>query len=466
MFTIDRASPTPLTDQVGDGLVRLIADSGLAEGQRMPSVRKLAAALGVSAFTVAASYERLAARGIVVARAGAGYFVARSAQPVPGHEAAPPPARPTNAVSFVRNVVDPGSHTIAPGAGFFPVAWMEDALPPAVVGRLLRGAATFVNPAPAQGLLELRRQLSINLAAAAIAAPPAQIVTTCGVTHAVQLICRQIVHAGDSVLVEDPSNMVQHAQVRERGARLLPVPRLPDGPDLDVLERLVREHRPRLFFTQTILHNPTGGATTPANGFRLLSLAEKHDFLIVEDDIFGDLADASALRLASLDALRRVIYVSSFSKLLSPALRVGFIACPPQFVEPLVERKILDVLCGSAVEESLVTNVLQTGRYRAHVDSLRRRLLKARPIALAALLDAGIEFESPAMDGLFLWGAVPAHVSVDRLLSEAFAQGVLLTKGTMFSPSGGFGRHFRFNVACSSDPRVIELLRSVCRAFC
>lgn len=429
----------------------------------MPSVRKLATMLGISVFTVATSYERLTSRGIVVSRPGAGYYVARPVQPQPREDALPTPRTlPNNAVSFVRSVVDPSSHAIAPGSGFFPRNWMKDALPAPVVGRLLRGEGSFVSPAPAQGSLEFRRQLSIKLSSLDINAPPSQIISTFGATHAVHLICRQMLKPGDSVLIEDPSYMVQQAQVLAVGASLLPVPRLHDGPDLDVLEKLAKKHRPRLFFTQTVLHNPTGGTTSPATSFRLLSLAEKYDFFIVEDDVYGDLVGTSSIRLAALDNFRRVFYVSSFTKLLSPALRVGYVVSPAEHVDVLVERKILDVLSGSALQESLVTNVLKMGGYRGHLDGLRRRLQKVRPDALAALIDVGIEFSAPSMDGLFLWGAVPPHVVVDQLLADMFAQGILLTKGPMFSPTGGFSRHFRFNVAFCLDPKFLKLLRVAC----
>ncbi len=430
----------------------------------MPSVRKLASTLGVSPFTVATSYERLASRGIVVSRAGSGYFIARTVHP-PVREAplSAPRSQPSNALGFVRSVVDPSSHALAPGSGFFPREWMEDALPPAVVGRLLRGEASFAVPAPALGTLEFRQQLAIKLAALEINVSPSQIITTFGATHAAQLICRKLLQPGDPVLIEDPSYMVQQAQLLDAGYRLLPVPRRHDGPDLDILEKLAREHRPRLFFTQSVLHNPTGSTTSPAVSFQLLSLADRYNFFIVEDDVFGDILDRPAVRLASLDNSRRVFYVSSFTKALSPALRVGYIVSPPEHVEALVDAKILGVLGGSALQESLVTSVLKTGRYRVHLAGLQRRLHKARSVALRSLTDIGIAFAPEPMDGLFLWGEVPRHVDVDKLMADTFEHGILLTQGTMFSPTGSFARHFRFNAGLCLDPKVLSLLRSACR---
>lgn len=462
-FSVDRSSDIPLTDQVCEGLISAIHATSVPESQRLPSVRRLATRLGISQFTVSSAYERLASRGIVVSRAGAGYYVARLSKHLLLDETAAQPGQPDSAVTFVQNVVGPSLHTIAPGIGALPPEWMEGALPPGAVGKLLRGETSFSTPAPAQGLLELRKQLSVNLSAIDISAPPTQIITSTGVTHAIQLICKEFVQPGDAVMVEDPSNMVLHAQVRERGAKLLPVPRLADGPNLDVLERLASEQRPLLFFTQSVLHNPTGGNISATNCFRLLQLAEKYNFYIVEDDIFGDIQTTPVTRLASLDGFKRVLYVSSFTKLLSPAVRVGYIVSPQPFVNSLVERKILDVLSGSALLESLVVNALKSGRYKAHIDSLKRRLARVRPAALRALASMGIEVALPDSDGLFLWGHVPRQVMVDRLVDEGFQQGILLTKGSMFSPTGSYDRHFRFNVAHCTDARVIDLLRRQCQ---
>lgn len=467
MFTfstipVDRSSRTPLTDQVCAGIASAIHTSSISPSQRLPSVRQLAVWLGLSNFTVAAAYERLVSQGVVVSRAGSGYYAASMSRHLQLDEPMPPPPQPDSAVNFVQNVVDPRQHALAPSTGSVPTEWMEDALPASAVGRLLRGAS-FSQSAPAQGLVELRKQLSVTLGTNGIMAPPAQIITTSGATHAIQLIVQHLLKPGDTVLVEDPSNMVQHAQLRDRGARLLSVPRLHDGPNLEVIDRLASEHKPRLMITQSVLHNPTGNNTSSSNCFRLLQLAEKHDFLIVEDDIFGDLHNGNAVRLAALDGLHRVLYVNSYSKLLSPAVRVGYIACAAELVAPLVERKILNALSGSALLESLVLSVLDSGRYMSHILHLRRRIGAAQSAAHAALSSAGLDAGPTLNDGLYLWASVPRHVSVDRLLAEASGQGILLTRGSMFSPTGAFERHFRFNVGHCTAPRLLDLLRGFCR---
>lgn len=459
LFNIERHPAGTLIDQVCDGILGLIG-AGLTEGQRLPSVRKLAASVNVSLSTVSLAYERLVSQRLVVARPGAGFFVAYAVRPFPAASSRiRPRIQPTDAVGFVRNAIDLGTHAVPASSGFFPKSWMDSALPASVVGRILKGGVSFAVPAPAQGLVELREQLSIRLRSVGIAASPGQIVTCFGVTHAVQLICRYLVQPGDGVVIEDPSYMVQQAQLCDAGAKLLLVPRRSDGPDLAILEQIVRDHRPRLMFTQTVLHNPTGSTATAANCHGLLLLAEKYDFHIVEDDVFGDVSAVPVLRLAALDNFRRVLYVGSFTKVLSPALRVGFVVAPAEHVDALIDLKILNVLTGSSLQELLVAMVLKSGRYQAHVDSLRRRLAKSRSVGRKALSEVGVRFDNAEMDGLFLWGALPDSVNVDSLLDAAFSEGILLTKGTLFSPSAGFGQYIRFNVAHAADPQLLAFLR-------
>src|SRR5262249_56847290 len=130
----------------------------------------------------------------------------------------------------------------------------------------------------------------------------------------------------------------------------------------------------RVFFMQTLVHNPTGSSAEPAHCHRILSLAEQYGFAVVEDDVYGDLYEGPAVRLAQIDGLRHVIYVGSYTKLIGPALRVGFVAADRAVVAQLVERKVLAVLSGSALLESFVAEALDSGRYRKHVQVLRARM--------------------------------------------------------------------------------------------
>ena len=458
MFELSRQSTVPLVDQIVERVSSLVEHGQLAAGARMPSIRKLAKLVGASPFTVVDAYDRLVARGLIESRAGRGFFVCKRRLPTPlvAIEALPDPG--ADALALARISLSSSSRLIAAGSGFLPENWLLEATP-TVIQRLSRGRRPQAwLPCPPQGLLELREQIAARLLQNGIAASSSHIVTTFGASQAFDLLARLLFAPGDAVLVEDPGYFVLFEQLRAHHVRLIPIPRGPTGPDLDVLETACRTERPRAFFTQTLLHNPTGSTTEPANCHRILSLAERYGVAIVEDDVYGDLHEGPAVRLAQIDGLRHVIYVGSFTKLVGPALRVGYIAGDPALITRLVERKVLSVLSGSALLESFVSEVLDTGRYRKHVDTVRARLARMRRDSRAALESAGIEFESFGGEGLFLWGRVPGAMGMDELVRSARDRSILLAKGALFSPSQGCNHWLRFNVTHSASPPLVRFL--------
>lgn len=459
MFELSRDSTVALVDQVADRITSLVEHGQLPAGARLPSIRKLAKLVGASPFTVVDAYDRLVARGVIESRAGRGFYVCnrRLATPLLGIEAMTDPG--SDALALARFSLSPSSDIIAAGSGFLPENWLMEAVPGAVLNRLSRGRRPQAwLQCPAQGLFELREQIAARLVQHGIAAGAANIVTTFGASQAFDLLGRILFAAGDAVLVEDPGYFVLFEQLRGQHVKLIPVPRTATGPDLEALESACRAHRPRAFFTQTLLHNPTGSNTEPASCHRVLSLAEQFGFAIIEDDVYGDLHDGPAVRLAQIDGLRHVIHVGSFSKLIGPALRVGFVAADPALIAQLVERKVLSVLSGSALLESFVAEVLDSGRYRKHLDTVRARLSRMRRDARQVLAGTGISFEGATGEGIFLWGRVPDSVPVDALVRAAREQSILLAKGALFSPSKNCAQWLRFNVAHSTAPPLIRFL--------
>ena len=465
MFELTRDSHQPLVDQICERLTQLVRHGQLSPGTRLPSIRKLARQVGASPFTVVDAYDRLVARGVIESRAGRGFFVTpqRLSAPLVAIEALPDPS--SGALALARLSMSQSVDLIAAGSGFLPENWLLEAAPAGVLTRLLRGRrAQPWLPCPPQGLTELRERIAARLVQHGIAAGAANIVTTYGASQAFDLLARLLLAPGDAVLVEDPGYFVLFEQLRAHHVRLIPVPRHADGPDLAALEAAARAHRPRAFFMQTLLHNPTGSSAEPAHCHRILSLAEQFGFAVVEDDVYGDLYAGPAVRLAQIDGLRHVIYVGSYSKLIGPALRVGFVAADAALISRLVERKVLAVLSGSALLECFVSEVLDGGRYKKHVEHTRARLARMRRDARVALESAGIEFDAAPGEGMFLWGRVPAAAPVEQLVRRARDHSILLASGSLFSPVQGSGQWLRFNVAHSNSPPLVQFLRESLRA--
>src|SRR6516225_1626486 len=465
MFELIRDSEVPLVDQICERVMQLVRHGQLAPGTRLPSIRKLARQVSASPFTVVDAYDRLVARGVIESHAGRGFFVTRRrlSAPLVAVEALDDPG--TDALALTRLCLANSADIVAAGSGFLPENWLLETTPPAVLARLARGrrSQTWL-PCPPQGLTELREQIATRLLQHGIAASAANIVTTYGASQAFDLLARILLSPGDTVLVEDPGYFVLFEQLRAHHVRLIGVPRHADGPDVAALEDACRAHRPRAFFMQTLVHNPTGSSAEPAHCHRILSLAEQYGFAVVEDDVYGDLYEGPAVRLAQIDGLRHVIYVGSYTKLIGPALRVGFVAADHALVARLIERKVLSVLSGSTLLECYVSEVLDGGRYKRHVEQVRTRLARMRRDARLALESTGIEFAPEPSEGMFLWGRLPDGAPVEELVRRARERRILLARGALFSPQQGCTQYLRFNVAHSTSAPLVQFLRESLQA--
>jgi len=480
-----RGDERTLVDQTATWLRGQIDQRHFRAGTRVPSIRALAQQRSISRFTVVEAYERLVAHGYLESRRGSGFYVrehpgARSAAAGDrsGARAAKPraPTEPSriDAQWLVRNMFRELPPHHMPGSGLPPPGWMD----PELLAVSLRAVGrALVGPEPAllqygipQGLLALRQELQRKLARIDIGADPAQIVTTSGATQAFDLIARQLVAPGDTVLVDDPAWFLMFGIFHTHGARVVGVPRLADGPDLVALERLVVEYRPRFFVIDSVVHNPTSTSLSSAKAFQILKLAADHDFMVVEDDVYGDLHPGStggggsvALRLASLDQLQRVIYVGSFSKTLAANLRVGFVACAPELAANIADHKMLAALTTPEIGERMACRVLADGHYRKHVDRLRGRFDAARERAIRGLERAGLSIDHQPAQGMFLWAragdANGRGIDTNVLAARLFDEGYLLAPGSLFSPTQLPSSHLRFNIATSSNPGMLDALR-------
>ncbi|MDQ2989355.1 MAG: PLP-dependent aminotransferase family protein, partial [Pseudomonadota bacterium] len=321
-------------------------------------------------------------------------------------------------------------------------------------------AGLLLNYGAPQGFLPLRQQLQRKLAELEIAASPEQIVTTVGVTQALDLVAREFTRPGDTIFVDDPAWFLMFGSFAALGARVVGIPRLADGPDLVQLAQLAALHKPKLYIINSVLHNPTSTSLSAAKAFQVLRLAEEHGFTIVEDDIYCDLHPGSAVqpatRLAALDQLQRVIYLGGFSKSMAANLRVGFIATSPEWAQRLADRKMLATLTTSDIGERVVYKILSEGQYRKQIDRIRARLDAIRAPTVRRMERLGLTVDVAPPAGMFAW--VDAGRDTNLLAERAMAEGLLLAPGSLFSPNQLPSTRMRLNVAAMQEPAVWQFL--------
>lgn len=459
-FALARDAGEPLADQIVRAVAARVDERLLRPGARMPSIRQFAASHGVSPFTVVASYDRLVAQGYLESRRGAGFFV-RERQPAPARAALP--AQPVPAeldiAWLVRSMFRQAPLGLAPGSGVLPADWLDGA----AVANALRALSRqncdgLLNYGSPNGFLPLRQQLQLKLAELEIEAAPEQLVTTLGTTQALDLVAREFCQPGDTVLVDDPAWFLMFGSFAAMGLKVVGVPRLADGPDLGRLDELAALHRPRLFVINSVLHNPSSTSVSAAKAFQVLRLAEQHDFIVVEDDVYCDLHPGGATRLAALDSLQRVVYLAGFSKSMAANLRVGFIATSRERAQRLADRKMLATLSTSDIGERVVYKILAEGHHRKHLDRIRGRLDALRPGALRRLEALGMRVDPAPAAGMFLW--VDAGVDTNALTARAMQHDLLLAPGSLFSPSQQPSTRMRLNLAALQDPGVWRFLET------
>ncbi|SEB26268.1 PLP-dependent aminotransferase family protein [Variovorax sp. YR216] len=459
---LTRTSSQSLTGQLADRFAERIRNRLLAPGARLPSVRECARQQGVSPHTVVAAYDQLLAQGLVEARRQKGFYV-RDAATVNGaasmgmsfvSQPAPVPVVAADASTLIRGMFHRPSDKPQPGMGVFPPDWLESTFMPAALRRvtgaksLQEFSLQYGEPAGDSGL---RRSLSTKLAGINVPAGPDQIVTTVGATHALDIVSRTLLRPGDPVMVEEPGWALEFARLEALGMRILPVPRNADGPDLEVMERYCNAgegHRPKLFVSVSVLHNPTGYSLSPGSAHRVLQLANKHDFHIVEDDTYSHLAPEHATRLSSLDGLRRTVYVSGFAKILAPNWRIGFLAASPELVGRFLETKLIATLTTPSLFERALAWCIDQGQLRRHAERIRLRLDGARGRTVKLALSSGCTLAAePA--GLFGW--VDTGVDTDALTQRMLDEGYLIAPGSLFHARRPPTTLMRINFATGQD---------------
>jgi DNA-binding transcriptional MocR family regulator len=455
---LSRGADRTLTDQLAARFAERIRQRLLAPGARLPSVRECARRHEVSPTTVVAAYDQLLAQGLVEARRQRGFYVRapKAEAAVAGPPAASPRTPlPISATTLIRGMFQPPGAQPMPGLGTLPADWLDQGLLASALRKvsttLGRGALQYGEPA---GEARLRRVLAARLADHGIVASADQIVTSVGATHALDIVTRTLCKPGDGVLVDEPGWSVEYARLAALGLRVLPVPRGADGPDLAVMQRLIEAQppaaRPRLYVTVSVLHNPTGASLSLQSAHRVLQLAQAHDLTIVEDDTYAHLAPAHLPRLAALDALERTVYVSGFSKILTPSWRVGYLAAPAALVDRLVDAKLLSTLTTPSMTELALAHCLEQGLLRRHAERVQRQLDDARNRVVRLAQAHGCRFAAEPR-GLFGW--VDVGVDTERLAQVMLDDGWLIAPGALFHAAHRPTTLMRINFATTQEAR-------------
>src|SRR5690625_2164811 len=460
-----RTAPT-LVEQVIAAVQQAVRQRILPPGSAVPSIRRFARTHDLSPYTVSQAYGRLVAQGWLFARPGAGYWVT----PLPPgmSEASKNPPTPSVLADvqswqppkvgerwLLEDVFADHSIPIKSGCGWLPTQWLRRSGLDTALRSLTRvplgQLSSYGHP---YGYLPLREFLVQHLAQYGLQVNTRQILLTQGATQALDLVWGALLQPGDAVLVEVLCYANVLSMLRMHGVQVVGIPREASGFDLEAMEKQLQQHSVRLFFTQPILHNPTGSSLSFEQAFQLLNMLQRYGVSIVEDDVSRLLATGQAPMLAAMGGVEQVIYVGGFSKSIAPATRVGYVIGSEAFIEALASRKMALGLTTPELMERLVYEVVSGGRYQSHVTTIQTQLMQAHHRFYEQAEALGMEVWARPYAGLFAWArlartAPAATLSTVQLAQHALRAGIWLAPGSYFYPQAEDHGWMRFNVAHS-----------------
>jgi len=463
-FSRSPVSDQTLVEQVVCYLCESIESKQVLPGTKLPSIREFATASKISKSTVVEAYDRLVALGLISSKSKSGFHVLGRPAVLNIARQGTITERAVDPFWMLRHSLQLPSEFLRPGCGWLPTDYLNGEGIRRALGSVRRESdVTLTEYGHPAGFRNLREQIQRYLAARDIEVGVDQIVLTDSGSQALDLAIRLLVQPGDTVFLDDPCYFNFQASLKAHRVNVVGVPLTPSGPDLIEFEQAIARSRPRLYITNSILHNPTGTSFTPAHAHRILLLARQYDFAIIEDDTFADLNEGHGTRLSSLDQLQRVIYVSSFSKTLSGAVRCGHIAAKPEWIDSLVDLKLATSFGSNELSARLVHKLLIDGTYRKHVEGIRQRLRRASVATRKQIKNCGMRIWGDPEDSLFLWAEASIDCDTSKVAKKALQNNILLAPGSVFSVTKTANRFIRFNTANSQDSRIFEFLKTELR---
>lgn len=479
---LERRGDVPLYRQISQGLRNAILSGALPNGTRLPTERALALQLDVNRTTIMNAYHELSSEGLIEGHVGRGTIVKRNYfgqeddffdQEGPswllglanGEDILPgPDARLLTDVSALNGregIISLAQST--PGPDLLPTGLVHSIISEA----LPSAAAKALGYCPVEGMLSLRQNIAAYMRGRGMPVDAQHILILSGSTQGIGLIARFLLKPGDEVVVEVPTYLGALQTFRALGARIIGIPTDSEGMRVDLLEGILARRQPRFIYTQPTFQNPTDAVMSPERRRRLLSLARRYQMPILEDDPYGEIyyEQAPPPPLKAQDTHGNVIYLSTFSKMLAPGLRVAWLAAPEPVIERLALHKQIFDLNTNALGQWVVSELLRRDLFAPFLVNLRRACAEKRDLTLNAIeayWPADIHVKRPE-GGFNMWCRLPGDMRARSLLREAAHEQVVFVVGEPFHADGGGQHHIRLSF--TSEPQITAGIQRIGQAM-
>jgi DNA-binding transcriptional MocR family regulator len=454
MSLASEATP-PLYLRIAKSVSQQVARGALRPGDRVPSLRRLSKQQRVSMSTALQAYLWLESRGYLEARPQSGFYVRTPFStliPEPQFDATKtkPVAIGTSAIlaEIMESTNNPANIPLGAGnAGpeLFPSDRLNLILRRVIRRQPLHSMRYEFPP----GWEPLRRQIARRSLDMGCSFSPRDVTITCGALEALNLSLLAVARPGDVVALESPTYFAILESAASLGMKVIEIPTHPQtGMDLEDLDRAIRKHRVKACITMTNCHNPLGYVLSDKYKKDLVELTGRSNVAVIEDDVYGDLAfsDSRPRPAKAFDRKGLVLLCSSFSKILSPGYRLGWVAAG-RFRAEVERLKFLANVANASLPQMVVAEFLESGGYERHVKRLRAKLATQVDCvrqAIAKYFPDGTRISRPA-GGYMLWVELPPTVDALKLYRAALTQNISILPGAVFSATNRFKHHIRIN---------------------
>lgn len=478
MKSAQAVSDQPLYLQVARQIEQQIRKGALRVGDRVPSIRGLRRQQGISVSTVLQAYFWLENQGWIEPRPQSGFYVrVPYSHLVPEPELQSKPSSPTQVgiIGVLDEVVNSlGNVDLVPlGSAFASVGLYPNAKLNKIINRIIRTVPGHsARYEDSDGLETLRRQIARRAAGYGCSLSPKDVTVTCGGMEALNLALRAVARPGDVIAIESPTYFAFLQIIESLGMKAIEIPtHHRTGMDLEALARAIRKHSVRACMTISNCHNPLGFILEEQYKKDLVALLTKHDVALIEDDIYGDLAFSGIhpRTAKSFDKEGIVLLCSSFSKVLAPGFRVGWIEAG-RYRAVVRRLKFINTIGTASLPQLAIAEFIESGGYDRYLRGLRESL--ARQVqqysqAVSRHFPQGTKISRP-LGGYVLWVELPESVDALKLYRMAVGQKVSIIPGVIFSASGRFGNHIRLSCGhpfTDAMERAVVTLGKLCGKF-
>ncbi len=474
LLALQRDSHTPLYTQIVAEVRRMITDGALKVGDRLPANRELAKTLGVNRNTVTTAYAELAADGLITSRVGSGTYISRVPAPATGiREHAPPSPMSWESLLSVQSrdnwlqemsSYDAGRDVIPlalalPSSDLFPL----DDFRRCVDRVLRRQGRVLLQLGATSGYAPLQEYIASQLALSGVKVSPDEVLITNGCQQSLDLIRQILVEPGEEVALENPTYPGALSVFCGASSKYFSVPVGENGIDLNVLEDVLSQRRAKLIYVVPSFQNPTGVTMNPESRRRLIGIAERYRVPIVEDDIYRELRydGPDVPPLKALDEHGLVIYISSFSKVGFPGLRVGWIAAPRIVIDHLNRVKQRSDLHASLLAQAAIHEFAKRGLLAKHIKRVKKAYAQRRDAMLESLekhFPDEARWNRPE-GGMSVWIRMPDSLNSNQLLLQAVENGVTFISGDHFYASSPQQNRMRLSFTMAGPQSIEEAVK-------